>query len=370
MSTLNPEGSTTFCAAPWISRYVTPTKVTPCCFSLTSELADRDFKLLKQQLLTNKKPSACARCWRTEDAGTSSARQLYNSLLYSSELSVVEVQLHSICNLSCNICSSEYSSSVKAEQIKYPEVQRIANCSVGNNSIKVVPTEYLSQSTVLLKISGGEPFLLEQPLVELLTHAITVNSNIAVRINTNGSTVVTQPVISILKEFKELTIVVSLDDVGQLFEYHRYGGSFATVTENIKLWKSNGFTVGIHCAVSLYNIASLVDIYNFCAQHKIYDIEFTFVHSPAAISLRRTSDNVASYVAAALSKISTVKYLNRVAAQIQAEMRYRPTVSPGETLEFLRSFNRARKIEVDELYPELVACLLNSTLTDSKAPMG
>lgn len=361
MDLLNATTSNTFCAAPWVSRFVTPFSVAPCCYSHASELTDPGFVLLKQQLLNGEKPAKCFRCWRDEEAGSASGRQLYNSLPFSPDISVYEVRLHAVCNLSCNICSPLVSSSVQAEQTRYPEIQRLHQAAPLSNGVNINPSRYLTESVNLLKISGGEPFMLEQPLTDLLSQAKLTNSNMAIRINTNGATVVPPAVANVLTEFNNVSIIISLDDVGSLFEYHRFGSRFSTVEENIRLWQSSGFTVGVHCSVSLYNIASLLNIYKFCVQQRILDLKFSFVHTPPAVSLRHTSDFVAPYVLSALEELDKVQFFRALASRIRAELRYAPTVTPLKTLEFLRSFDRARKVEVDTIYPELIACLVSSS---------
>jgi glutamate-1-semialdehyde 2,1-aminomutase len=79
---------------------------------------------------------------------------------------------------------------------------------------------------VYFEFTGGEPFLIEEHF-ELLKFAVDSghSNNIEIHYNTNA-TVFPEHAIDIWKNFKTVEIAFSIDNVGNRFEYERYGAKW------------------------------------------------------------------------------------------------------------------------------------------------
>ena len=101
----------TMCYYPWVGLDITPQgEYKPCCKyenivanSLEEYLASEEIANLKQNFLDGKRPSACRRCWKDEDAGILSKRQMDAQ----TDLSCIETESYKTISLTfgntCNL---------------------------------------------------------------------------------------------------------------------------------------------------------------------------------------------------------------------------------------------------------------------------
>jgi sulfatase maturation enzyme AslB (radical SAM superfamily) len=231
----------------------------------------------------------CSKCIKEETSGNRSSRQWYLSRfdnIFKSNKNELETIIHNetfptffhtmqlnnlsgnYCNLSCNMCSEHFSSSILNEKIKLNEpITVIANTVNGKLSplIKQDNSEQFTQelkgilsNTLEIKFAGGEP-LLSKENYELLS--LCDNKDTVIRIITNG-TVNPSKFINICKKFKQVHVNISIEGIGAVNNYIRYSSNWVDIVDSYKKFLQAGYKVTFVTTVNSINIGSLADILN------------------------------------------------------------------------------------------------------------
>jgi MoaA/NifB/PqqE/SkfB family radical SAM enzyme len=250
--------------------------------SLDEVLNCRDLKELRSQMLSGKRPTACANCWSQQDAGiVNTHRHSSNQMntLDSSRLSTdaeslqsVGIALGNTCNLKCRICGPWASSSWASDEIK-----RIGktNSSWEHQLLKQGAWPRKSpefwdniahhfKQVKNINIYGGEPFMApeNQKLLETLA-AFDHHKNICISYNTNG-TVFPENYIDIFKKFKKIILKFSIDDINDRFDYQRKNANWHQVVDNVNRFREiSNVTCSINCTVSVFNALYLDEIFKY-----------------------------------------------------------------------------------------------------------
>ena len=301
--------TTVTCTAPLTSILVDTNKgIRPCCYyqdgflgnvndNTISEIITNDkWKKLKKQMYANEWPNGCLLCKKNEETMGSSLRQNYfeNSTaedIDNEKLTYLEFNGSNICNLACVHCHSLYSSKWHIERKKLIKIVDTYDTDKRKRSSSVRPIEvgsYLDlDGTTLDKMHlpnpdlvlenikqldlsnlktisfrGGEPFLNSETKT-ILEYADTQGllNKVNVSVTTNG-TYVDDAVIELLKKCKTVHINMSIDGIGDLFNYIRYGDAkFETIEPNLaKLNVIPNVMILISVASMNYNAFNLLEI--------------------------------------------------------------------------------------------------------------
>lgn len=201
------------------------------------------------------KHEGCRICWQQEKLGATSLRQSGNEDKDQSGAHL-EIRLGNHCNLKCVMCgpyaSTLWFSEMKknAQEFMQTDSYTLRSKSVDNKT--VVDAEYYTSTwhtheTVVdfvkqnidqltsLNLSGGEPFLV--PTFHKILDVIT-NSNkrteFTLQINTNGTILDKEHMLSLLRLPCSIRIIFSLEGVGKHNDYIRYPSKWNEINENIK----------------------------------------------------------------------------------------------------------------------------------------
>lgn len=251
------------CPLPWISMETTPMGgCRPCCLAKeeipgidlrTDTLSDAyksDYmKDLREQFLRGEKPETCTRCWKEEEAGKISKRinsqirlkHLMDKIDYEDTepdaLWFLDLKLGNICNLKCRICGSWSSSKWATEEIDYAidmvnpkehlAYQHLKKGEWPRHNPKFWEDLHeLLPDVEYIEFTGGEPFMIPEHIT-LLDYAVANNlTDMELHYNTNGTCGIPY---GMLDEFKKVEIAYSIDNVGERFEYERYGAQWNQV---------------------------------------------------------------------------------------------------------------------------------------------
>ena len=301
--------TTVTCTAPLTSILVDTNKgIRPCCYyqdgflgnvndNTISEIITNDkWKKLKEQMYANEWPTGCLLCKKNEETMGNSLRQNYfeNSTaedIDNEKLTYLEFNGSNICNLACVHCHSLYSSKWHIERKKLIKIVDTYEPTKQKRVFSSRPIEvgsYLdSDGTTLdkmhlpnpdlvlenikqldlsnlrtLSFRGGEPFLNSETKT-ILEYADTQGllNHVHVSVTTNG-TYVDDAVIELLKKCKTVHINMSIDGIGDLFNYIRYGDAkFETIEPNLaKLNAIPNVIILISVASMNYNAFNLLEI--------------------------------------------------------------------------------------------------------------
>ena len=220
-------------------------------------------------------PRYCANCIKSEDAGFNSERDWHNNLspdfnyettnIYEHVPRLIDVRWNNTCNLACNYCDSHFST-------KWASI-------IGAKVNQTIKTEYKQIIDYIEKHSmhvkevamvGGEPLMMKEndALLDILPDdvLVTVITNM-----TNDFD--KMPVPQKLLNRSRVGWSMSFDNIGERFEYVRWGSTWKRLDENVtrvanKINNSNHHG-GIQAVYNLYNCTRLCELKQYSLDKKI-----------------------------------------------------------------------------------------------------
>lgn len=243
----------------------------------------------RQDLANGIKTPACSDCWEHEEKNLISFRQLSNqSTNMRSQLSI-NLQVSSLCNLACFYCAPNLSSSIlKYKSWVHGLTGDIIDCKTEpNDSITLthindfIKNSTKNYNTILLSITGGEPFIIENFEQEVLALAETFlvqndHNKVDIVISTNSAG---RPE-KILKFYENLnrnpnrkrikiTICISIENIEERAEYIRYGLKWKTFEENFKIHRNNADQIDLRMTLNAFSVVNMLDFVKYFSQYNI-----------------------------------------------------------------------------------------------------
>jgi molybdenum cofactor biosynthesis enzyme MoaA len=251
--------SKTFCVAPFTGvEFRKNGQLAPCCrYTLPRSNSLWNFRdydkwwneyldPMRQELLNGIEHEGCKNCWRDEKVGIKSYRQNLNEEFarYTDlvdPLLVPTYQMYNygnFCNLKCIMCNPFASSQIETEYKQNQEefvkvgVHYVFGTEIKwfrSNEFNTIKNNLLVNANQIL-IQGGEPFL-SQDVIDLFK-ATQSPENIVLTVISNLTTF-TDDIVELLKQFKKVELVVSLEGIESHNDYLRYGSSWNEILNNI-----------------------------------------------------------------------------------------------------------------------------------------
>lgn len=216
-----------------------------CCISMESSntetiythspsmwLNSKPVTQAKDQLSKGEWPKACLKCKRKEDQGLTSKRLSWTPT--SKEIEYLDLRFGNQCNLRCHMCFPGSSSSLwyEHEDLK----QKGIDSPWGNVTFPIgnwITDEYIDKilndtNPSEVYLTGGEPFMVKG-LPDFLDK---LPKNIHIRFNTNA-TILNKKLIQKLKQFETISITASIDGIGKVNDYIRWGSDWNIITSNL-----------------------------------------------------------------------------------------------------------------------------------------
>ncbi len=267
------------------------------------------YKKIRRQLLDSEKPEECKSCWSMEEVGTRSMRQRafkshwfdYFPLLKDVDIDgavpflpkSIELKLSNLCNLRCRMCHPIDSSSWVKDWPLVEDLMKKHNYEIYRTAKKqnISKNPFVSafkdgkkwwqdfekivDSLEIVKFVGGEPLMdpLHYKVLELLKRRA---SEIKLDYSSNLTSLSFKG-ISILdywKTFKSVWLFVSVDGIGDLYDYIRTGARFSKVETNLnRIFQDQSVCfeeIGVICTIQVYNTFQLPKIMDYYSRKGIY----------------------------------------------------------------------------------------------------
>ena len=267
------------------------------------------FKKARLEVLNDKKPKACLRCYAEEAKGMNSkrieeiknypeytidvAREVTDNIGYMKDvqLEFVELRLGNTCNVACRTCNPASSSKWRND---YDALQKATTFQLTDyNTMEGFRWperdgfwEDLLQHCDRVKtfyINGGEPTLIKEHFRFLERLVELGKTDIKLWYNIN-MTNMNDKVIDLWKKFDHVKISCSIDDLGDRNHYIRYPTKWNYVEKNFLRLKSEGFEMDITQTVSWMNYSTLGDFYTaFNKKYGIF-VHHNYVYDPDILS--------------------------------------------------------------------------------------
>lgn len=396
----------TICMLPWISIETSPMGTTrPCCMAhdeITDEFG-RKYDLnetnletayrsqymqnLRQQFRRGEKPKTCSRCWDEEAAGRDSKRihsqvrlkHLYDKVDWDNntpdQLWFVDLKLGNICNLKCRICGSWSSSSWATEELAYMPKDFDKKKHIAYTWLKAGAwprktetfwdnLKELLPNIKYFEFTGGEPWMIQEHF-DLLKYAAAMgySKNIDIHYNTNATQELSENT-QIWNQFGRVDIAFSIDNVGDRFEYERYGADWVLANKIIddvhfaKRIDTPNITTQLCFTINIQNVYYLDELLDWADTKGFGDIYFNMMHSPDHMSIQQMTPAAQDLV---LNKLKTTFWKNsHYQREINNIINFIELGSGSDGKEFLFKMQRTdahRKQNFLDTHPEIARAM-------------
>ena len=293
-----------FCFKPWNEVYSHFDTIGPCCVNyklykgnIDSYLNSKELFNLRREFLQGDKPVSCQECWKTEESGMKSIRQL--DFNYSKRLHRFSVSLSNKCNFKCVMCNPEDSSawskdSAACEVRGMKPFTALSDYKLVDYIIEIAKTQ-----NILFSVMGGEPLICDDYIYFLeQVEKFNLYENIRLAITTNLSVLIYKGFdhLEHFSRFKVIDIYASFDGTGSVGEYIRYGFSHKKFEEN--LIKAQNYVNFFSTTVQVYNLFELPNIFQYAKKFNI-SVNLCFLTDPDFLSInilsRHERDKVLQY---------------------------------------------------------------------------
>lgn len=324
--------TSTICPLPWMHLATHPEgKATLCCISdhtnnmsaartngsvlnlnrnKVIEIMNSDTYVdVRKQMRNGLKPNPCIRCYKEEENGIYSKRQQEilrfgtdyndNNGIIDVNLEFIELRLGNLCNVKCRTCNPASSTQwiVEYEKLqntlpyvtKYP-LKIDTNWTQSNEFWDDLLEN--SKNVKLIYINGGEPTLVEKHwnyLERLIERGLHKQVKLWYSINMTN---LPDKLVNIWKQFKEVEVHCSIDDIGDRNSYLRKGTKWIDVESNIKKIQENDWI-----KFSITQTISWMNIYYVPEFNQYFDnlgikVQSNIVYDPKFYNVSILSENV------------------------------------------------------------------------------
>jgi sulfatase maturation enzyme AslB (radical SAM superfamily) len=247
------------------------------------------FKRIRKNMIQGIENSECSLCYRIEKNGGVSIRQYavdrfpYENFkaitnettgeINSASINYIDLAWSNKCNLQCRMCDPRSSDQLVQEWKDLGILNKdwIVDNKINWSYDKIGPllSNIVSDKLQQILVTGGEPLINNDfyKLCEIIIEK-DLAKNIEIGFHTNLN-VLPQKWISILSKFKHVFFKVSIDAVGDLYEYIRYPAKWHILKNNIDtlcaMIASNSvhFNIEFHTVFSVYNAHGIVDLLSY-----------------------------------------------------------------------------------------------------------
>lgn len=403
----NPQPGDFFCAAPFYHLYNDNAgRWRLCCRAHpfdhtvgdTTPLAHLNHPLMRRirkEMLSGRLDVTkryCRKCLAMEKAGMLSVRQQTNRKLVSQARPVehpvfraaarvarrfdgrlplkercLELKLRifgNTCNLRCYMCAPVNSTARIAELEKIRGGHWLRKMTVPDRhdlfSSEKAYARFVEDTIRLLpyvkkiRITGGEPFLLEKHydfLERVVAGGHAPHITLTYDSNLTAFKLGARRVTDYLAAFKKVTLFVSIDNIGPKNDYIRYGSKFDALVENIRLAKAMpNMEIAVNCSTGMLNAG---DVHEIAAFFESLDLGTGFgtcvITKPVFLQARHLPDPLKEEYLARLRRSPyrrDFEALERMLMQPRSEEEFQTF------LEYIRDLDAKRGTDFLKLWPE------------------
>jgi sulfatase maturation enzyme AslB (radical SAM superfamily) len=259
---------------------------------LENVLLSTEYENLRSMSLKGIPIKGCEKCYYEESLGKESLRQKFNST-YTNDtvaLEYFEVGFDNICNLTCDGCFDEFSSSW-AEKNNPGQSKKFYITST--SEIETIP-----QTINKVLFLGGEPLMTNRHIRFL--QKIINKQTVSVTYNTNGTFLLSTDTIALLKEFKLVEFIVSVDGYKEVNDRVRSGSNWESIENFLNQLTTNSFKFSIHTTIHTNNWFDLPNVSSWIKENS-YSWTTNILTYPPRLDIKNLST---------VDKNKMIEYLN------------------------------------------------------------
>ena len=300
--------SKTFCMLPWIHLHAWPDgRAYPCCLgnakhpvgnfkekSMREIWNDDAMRQMRTNMLNDKPCKECSDCYEQEAYGFASMRNnsnknfgqhihevdatLPDGSTPNFQLHYWDVRFSNICQLKCRSCGSIFSSRWYDDDVKLWGKELRPRVSFAGRHADDVWEQMQEHIPHLDQIyfAGGEPLIMEEHnrILKLLIEKGNTNVRLIYNTNLNELRYKKENVLDLWKQFPNVCVAASLDDMEARAEIIRSGTNWLQVEQNIRDLKLECPHIDFMISPTL----SMMNIWNFTRFHR-YMVDQGFIRA-------------------------------------------------------------------------------------------
>ena len=314
---------------PWLSISADPDgTIKPCCestyhlkkengskFNLGSDSIEdiynsADFVNMRTSMLEGNNVPGCESCYKNEAVNGESSRTRHNfhwKVKFTEPIADVNIKhfdlrFGNLCNLMCRSCNPRNSSQLEKELKSLSHTTIPSYFPVGYdydiNQWYTTDTfdknmESQIDNISWLYITGGEPTLVEKN-IEFLEKLVTSGRSKSITLAFNTNMTNTKPKFyELIKEFKNVICIASIDGYNDMQEYLRYPSNWNQIDNNLKKLIDIGDTIKLipTAVIQATNLGKIVDLFEYfenfnrIANKNVAEISVIILQYPDYLSL-------------------------------------------------------------------------------------
>ena len=289
-----------------------------------------------------------------------SYRQFFNSHRTTENQNIVFLDIRNTnqCNLKCRYCGPHFSN-------QWAKELDIAN-PLQHTDLADLLQNLLTDDLQLIYFTGGEP-MISVDHWSILHKLIQSQRSQRIKLmyNTNLTVMKFKDVdfIDVWKQFEQVDLTVSIDAIGDMFDWIRSGASWQAVEKNLD-WiqgnKNSNLRLSVTCVISIMNVWNLTAFIRYFQQRGI-PINFILLEGPDYLTLNTIPDSLQCQAleeidaALALLDHDVLHQARRLTISNHNQSLFRQCVSHVLLLDALRGENLFQLLPFKDLAKDLIA---------------
>jgi|SaaInlStandDraft_1057018.scaffolds.fasta_scaffold08331_5 sulfatase maturation enzyme AslB (radical SAM superfamily) len=282
------------CSAFWNYVNVRPgNRVYPCCRfkqpvatfkgDLEQIINGPEYIELRERNTTGDYIPECQKCFDEEALGHKSLRMKLNEeyTFDTPAVKFLEIGMDNLCNLVCDGCNSEFSSSwiIKEKQLYGAPL---------NKKLSIDEVDNIPDTIEKILFLGGEPLITDKHLSVLKLHPNP--SKCRVIYNTNCSYMPKLQWEQQWSKFKSVHFILSVDGVAEINEKVRGGSVWQDTLDFIEYCKLNNYTFEFNTVLHRNNWFDLTNLVNFMNEYNDWYINLLTYPKNLALNTLSTTE--------------------------------------------------------------------------------
>lgn len=362
-----------FCSLPWTGLDISPQGlIKPCCKysnfiagNVNSYLLSQELKTLKQEFLDGKQPAGCHKCWKDEELGIESKRQLDLEYIFKNKhpnlnsFKIISMPFGNTCNFACRICdgtaSSFWNSHAKKLKKEIPEIKIFEHKKFYKDNSFIDNILKLSKDVLLFEFPGGEPFLTGVKEHKNFLQALSKydSKNLKLHYTTNTSVFPEEEFWNLWKEFKQVNIQFSIDGISKHFEYNRWPGNWSECYKNIKKYQKKSslqtnIQLTISHTVSIFTVYYLPEFLHWCLKEKLPSPYLGLLVDPNYLAITNLPKKVKEQI------MSRDEFKIKKLKPIINELKKQTSSNFENTIKYIKILDLHRKQNFADTFPEMI----------------
>lgn len=244
-------------------------------------LQSDEYKKLREKSSRGEFIPGCEKCAYEESIGHKSLREEFNEKYEFDKVNLdfLEIGFDNLCNLTCDGCNSEFSTSwIAKEENLYG--------SAKNKLMEIDQITHVPKSIKKVLFLGGEPLITEKHY-----HLITkLFDNTEIIYNTNATFIPSDKIKSEMQRHNT-KFIISVDGYKEVNENVRHGTKWQQVLDFIQWVQDNNFEFEFNTVLHKNNLHDMLNLYDFITPYN----KFWYVNVltyPTSLDINTLSDDV------------------------------------------------------------------------------